>query len=123
MDKLYVLNLQDSIFDLKTLLDYYETLYSDFDAEKRGKKEYERGLININERISKVSSIIRNLYAEIDNIKDTYDLSDDEIKVIDEINKELIAVKDSFKLVKDRTLIKVMPYSKLSSEIERFAFP
>lgn len=121
MDKLYVLNLQDSIFDLKTLLDYYETLYSDFDAEKRGKKEYERGLININERISKVSSIIRNLYAEIDNIKDTYDLSDDEIKVIDEINKELIAVKDSFKLVKDRTLIKVMPYSKLSSEIEMAA--
>lgn len=121
MDKLYVLNLQDSIFDLKTLLDYYETLYSDFDAEKRGKKEYERGLININERISKVSSIIRNLYAEIDNIKDTYDLSDDEIKVIDEINKELISVKDSFKLVKDRTLIKVMPYSKLSSEIEMVA--
>lgn len=121
MDKLYVLNLQDSIFDLKTLLDYYETLYSDFDAEKRGKKEYERGLININERISKVSSIIRNLYAEIDNIKDTYDLSDDEIKVIDEINKELIAVKDNFKLVKDRTLIKVMPYSKLSSEIEMVA--
>ena len=121
MDKLYVLNLQDSIFDLKTLLDYYETLYSDFDAEKRGKKEYERGLININERISKVSSIIRNLYAEIDNIKDTYDLSDYEIKVIDEINKELIAVKDSFKLVKDRTLIKVMPYSKLSSEIEMVA--
>ena len=121
MDKLYVLNLQDSIFDLKTLLDYYETLYSDFDAEKRGKKEYERGLININERISKVSSIIRNLYAEIDNIKDTYDLSDDEIKVIDEINKELIAVKDSFKLIKDRTLIKVMPYSKLSSEIEMVA--
>lgn len=121
MDKLYVLNLQDSIFDLKTLLDYYETLYSDFDAEKRGKKEYERGLININERISKVSSIIRNLYTEIDNIKDTYDLSDDEIKVIDEINKELIAVKDSFKLIKDRTLIKVMPYSKLSSEIEMVA--
>lgn len=121
MDKLYVLNLQDSIFDLKTLLDYYETLYSDFDAEKRGKKEYERGLININERISKVSSIIRNLYSEIDNIKDTYDLSDDEIKVIDEINKELIAVKDSFKLIKDRTLIKVMPYSKLSSEIEMVA--
>ena len=121
MDRLYVLNLQDSIFDLKTLLDYYETLYSDFDAEKRGKKEYERGLINISERISKVSSIIRNLYSEIDNIKDTYDLSDDEIKVIDEINKDLIAVKDSFKLVKDRTLIKVMPYSKLSSEIEMVA--
>ena len=100
MDRLYVLNLQDSIFDLKTLLDYYETLYSDFDAEKRGKKEYERGLINISERISKVSSIIRNLYSEIDNIKDTYDLSDDEIlKIINDYKPFIIktsTLKDGF---------------------------
>ena len=39
MDRLNVLNLQDSVFDLKTLLDYYEGLYSDFDAEKRGKRD------------------------------------------------------------------------------------
>ena len=121
MDRLNVLNLQDSIFDLKTLLDYYEGLYSDFDQEKRGKKDYERGIININERLSKVTSIVRNLYAEIDNIKDTYDLSEDEIMFIDEINKELINVKDSFKLINDRTLSKVMPYSKLSNECELVA--
>jgi septation ring formation regulator len=121
MDRLNVLNLQDSIFELKTLLDYYEGLYNDFDAEKRGKKDYERGIININDRLSKTTSIVRNLYAEIDNIKDTYDLSNDEIKVIDEINKELITVKDSFKLINDRTLSRVMPYSKLSNECELVA--
>lgn len=121
MDRLNVLNLQDSIFDLKTLLDYYEGLYNDFDEEKRSKKEYERGLINITERLSKVTSIVRNLYAEIDNIKDTYDLKEDEILVIDEINKDLISVKDSFKLVNDRSLCKVMPYSKLSNECEMVA--
>ena len=119
MDRLKVLNLQDSIFDLKTLLDYYESIYSDFDAEKRGKKEYERGLINITERLSKVTSIVKNLYAEISNLKDTYDLSD--VKVIDEINKELISVKDSFKLVNDRSLCKIMPYSKLSNDCELVA--
>ena len=118
MDRLNVLNLQDSVFDLKTLLDYYEGLYSDFDAEKRGKKEYERGIINISDRITKISAIVRNLYAEIDNIKETYDLSDEEVQVVDEINKELIQVKDSFKLINDRTLSKVMPYSKLSHECE-----
>ena len=121
MDRLNVLNLQDSIFDLKTMLDYYEGLYSDFEEEKRGKKEYERGIINISERLSKVSSIVRNLYNEMDNLKDTYDLSDDEVKVVDEINKELIAVKDSFKLINDRTLSRVMPYSKLSNECELVA--
>lgn len=121
LDKLKVLNLQDSIFDLKTLLDYYESIYSDFDSEKRGKKDYERALINITERLNKVTSIVKNLYAEISNLKDTYDLSDEEIKIIDEINKELISVKDSFKLVNDRSLSKIMPYSKLSNECELVA--
>ena len=118
MDKLNVLNLQDSIFDLKTLLDYYEGLYNDFDEEKRSKKEYERGIININDRLSKVTSIVRNLYSEIGNIKDTYDLTEDEVLIVDEINKELISVKDSFKLINDRTLSKVMPFSKLANECE-----
>ncbi len=121
LDRLNVLNLQDSIFDLKTMLDYYEGLYSDFEEEKRGKKEYERGIINVSERLSKVSSIVRNLYSEIDNIKDTYDLNDDEVKVVDEINKDLIAVRDNFKLINDRTLSRVMPYSKLSNECEMVA--
>ncbi len=121
MDKLNVLNVQDSIFDLKTLLDYYEGIYSDFDNEKRGKKEYERGIINIGDRIAKISSVVRNLYAEIGNIKDTYDLTDAEINVIDEINKELIEVKDSFKLVNDRSLSKIMPYSRLANECELVA--
>lgn len=121
MDRLNVLNLQDSIFELKTLLDYYEGLYSDFDAEKRGKRDYERGIINIGERITKVTSIVRNLYAEIDNLKDTYDLSDDDVIIIDEIQKELNEVKEGFKHINDRTLSKVMPFSKLSNECEMVA--
>lgn len=121
MDRLNVLNLQDSIFDLKTLIDYYEGLYSDFDAEKRGKNDFERGIINISERLKKTTSIVKNLYMEIGNIKDTYDLSDEEVKIVDEINKELNDVKESFKTVNDRTLIKVMPYSKLSNECEMVA--
>ncbi len=121
LDRLKVLNLQDSVFDLKTLVDYYEKIYTDFDNEKRGKREYERGIINVGERLNKMSSIVRNLYSEIDNIKDTYDLSNEEIKVVDEINKELLEVKESFKLINDRTLARVMPYSKLNNECELVA--
>jgi len=121
MDRLKVLNLEDSIFDLKTLMDYYESLYNDFDSEKRSKKNYERGIINITDRINKVSNVIRNLYAEIEDIKDTYDLTTEEIKVIDEVNMDLIKVKDNFKLINDRSLIKVFPYTKLCSECELVA--
>lgn len=116
IDRLKVLNVQDSVFDLKTLLDYYESIYNDFENEKRSKRDYERSLININDRLVKVSGIIRNLYNEIDILKETYDLKDDDMKTIDDINKELIETKDSFKLINDRTLIKISPYSKLSEE-------
>ncbi len=118
LDRLKVLNLENSIFDLKTLSDYFESLYNDFENEKNGKNNYERGLINTTERINKLTSTIKRLYAEIDNLKDVYDLKDEEIHTIDEINKELIKVKDDFKLVNDRSLIKVMPYSKLDNECE-----
>ena len=118
LDRLKVLNLENSIFDLKTLSDYFESLYNDFENEKNGKNNYERGLINTTERINKLTSTIKRLYAEIDNLKDVYDLKDEEIHTIDEINKEFIKVKDDFKLVNDRSLIKVMPYSKLDNECE-----
>ena len=118
LDRLKVLNLENSIFDLKTLSDYFESLYNDFENEKNGKNNYERGLINTTERINKLTSTIKRLFAEIDNLKDVYDLKDEEIHTIDEINKELIKVKDDFKLVNDRSLIKVMPYSKLDNECE-----
>jgi len=121
LDKLKVLNVQDSIFELKTLLDYYETIYSDFDKEKRSKRDYERALINLQERLNKITAIIKNLYNEINDLKETYDLTEDEVKIIDTINKELIETKDSFKLIKDRTLIKVTPYSKLNYECEKVA--
>ena len=35
------LNLEDSLFDLKVLADYFENLYTDFDKEKLIKAQYE----------------------------------------------------------------------------------
>ena len=34
MDRLKVLNLEDSLFELKVLLDYFDSLFNDFEKEK-----------------------------------------------------------------------------------------
>lgn len=117
-DRLNVLNLEDSIFELKTMLDYFESIYSDFDKEKHGKKEYERGLELISDKTSRLTRIIKNIYAELADLKISYDLTDEELEVIDDINSDLMSIKSDFKNVNDRTKAKILPYSKLAKECE-----
>ncbi len=117
-DRLKVLNLEDSIFELKTMLDYFESLYTDFDKEKQSKKEYEHYINSISEKLNRLTKVIKNIYSEIGELKETYALTDEEIKNLDIISKEITEEKDSFKNINDRTLTKVTPYSRLSKECE-----
>lgn len=118
LDRLKVLNLEDSIFELKTMLDYFESLFIDFDKEKSSKKLYEEAIKLLTNKLSRLSKVIKNIYVELGDLKVAYDLTDEEVAVIDSIKKELVKIKDEFKLINDRTLIKVKPYSHLSKECE-----
>ena len=114
IDRMKVLNLEDSIFELKTMLDYFESLYSDFDKEKQSKKEYEIYMDTIGVKLSRLTKVLKNIFLELEELKETYALTEDEIKNLEIINKELAGEKDSFKNINDRTLTKVTPYSRLA---------
>lgn len=117
-DRLKMLNLEDSIFELKTILDYFESLYYDFDKERTAKKEYEMLIDSISKKLSRLTSVLRSIYEEVDMLKETYALTKEELSTLDSIGKELTGEKDSFKLVNDRTLTKSTPYSRLSKDCE-----
>ena len=118
IDRLKVLNLEDSIFELKTMLGYLESLYTDFSKEKTSKKLYEQNVFIINEKISRMFRLIKNLYAELNDIKSSYDLSDDELRLVEGIRKELVGLRDEYKVLSDRTQAKIIPYSKLNGSCE-----
>lgn len=117
-DRLKMLNLEDSIFELKTILDYFESLYYDFDKERTAKKEYEMLIDGIGKKLSRLTSVLRSIYEEVDMLKETYALTKEELSTLDSIGKELTGEKDSFKLVNDRTLTRSTPYSRLSKDCE-----
>ncbi|MEG2457701.1 MAG: septation ring formation regulator EzrA [Bacilli bacterium] len=118
LSRLKSLDLEDSIFDLKTMADYFESLYGDFDKERISKKKYEDNIGFIGEKISRLNTIIKNIYKELGNIKETYEISEEDLLTIDKINKEIVVLKDEYKLISDRTRSKVTPYSKLEKECE-----
>ncbi len=117
-DRLKMLNLEDSIFELKTILDYFEGLYIDIDKEKECKKEYEIYLDRLSDKLYRLTSVIKNIYGEVMSLKESYALTDEELSNLDRINKELTTVKNNFKTVSDRTLTKVTPYSRLVKDYE-----
>ena len=117
-DRLNVLNLVDSIFDLKTILDYFENLYNDFDKEKASKKMFEEYVRTIGIRCKKVLGIILNINKKIDEIKYSYDLTDDEVKIIDDISLSGKSIKSEYEAIIEDYRNKLFAYSKLNKQME-----
>ena len=117
-DRLKVLNLVDSIFELKTILDYYENLYNDFEKEKVSKKMFEEYARTIGVRCKKVLKIILGLTKKIEDIKYSYDLTDDEVKIIDEISLSGKSIKSEYESIIEDFRNKLFSYSKLNKNME-----
>ena len=116
--RLNVLNIEDSLFELKTMHDYFDSLYTDFDKEKISKKIYEDYSRSIILKVAKLEKINNELYKKIDDIKYSYDLEEDEVSVISEIKEELISIRTSYDKMIEIARSKVLCYSKLAREME-----
>ena len=116
--RLNVLNVVDSVFELKTMLDYFDSLYNDFDKERITRKLYEEYKRSILLKVSKLEKINNELYRKIDDIKYSYDLSDDEVLVIGEIKEEFNNIRASYDRVVEMERNKTLAYSRLSKEME-----
>lgn len=116
--RLNVLNIEDSLFELKTMHDYFDSLYNDFDKEKISKKVYEDYSRSILIKATKLEKINNELYKKIGDIKYSYDLSDDEVEVISEIKDEIMNIRESYDKIIDIARSRVLSYSKLAREME-----
>ena len=116
--RLNVLNVEDSLFELKTMHDYFDSLYADFDKERYSKKIYEDYSRSILIKAMKLEKVNNELYKKIGDIKYSYDLTDDEVNVIAEIKKEIMDIRASYDKVVDIARSKTLAYSKLAREME-----
>ena len=117
-DRLNVLNLVDSIFELKTILDYYDNLYNDFEREKVSKKMFMEYTRTIGIRCKKILDIVFNINKKIDDIKYSYDLTDDEVKIIDDISLSSKSIKSEYEAIIEDYRNKLYSYSKLCKQME-----
>ena len=118
ISKTKALNLQDSLFELKVLLDYFDSLFVDFDSEKRARHNYEEKVKMFDKRLNKMNKVVKEIFNQLDEIKNVYNLSDNNINLLKEVNKELVNLNNNYKVLTDHTGNHTFAFSKLLGEIE-----
>ena len=118
IERVNVLDLEGSMFDLKTMLKYYDSLFVDFEKERLSRKVYETEVSDFDKKQAKVKKIVEDVYLQMDDIKNMYDLKDEDITVIDDVNKNLVVIGDDYNKLLLKVENNMTPYSQLSKELE-----
>ncbi len=117
-DRLKVLNLEDSTFDLKTMIEYFDSLYNDFEKEKLAKKDFDDYARTIGVKTTKLAKVLFDLTKGIKELQYSFDLTDEEIKIVDILNTELKETINDYDSVIDSYRNKSFAYSRLCKEME-----
>ena len=118
LDRVKVLNLEDVTFELKTIINYYDSLYNDFEYEKSCKNTFESNIKTFKAKLVRTNKIISNLMGQLTDLKSTYDLSEEDVKRLNIINDETKKIKDSYNNLMDYSKNHSFPYSKLVKELD-----
>ena len=118
MARIRVLNLEDVLFELRTILEYTDSVFTDFEREKIARKEYEESINIFNSKIKKINDIMGKLFGKVKDPRYNYKLSDEQLHVLNDLNDELVILDEDFNNLSDATKTISFPYSRLNKELE-----
>ena len=118
LERCKVLNLEDSLFELKVLLDYFDSLFNDFEKEKTDRKIYDEINESFNKKIVKLNKLISDIFSQIDDIKNVYNLSNEDFDLLNEVKIELDGLNEDYEILKNHTVNNTFAYSKIIKEME-----
>lgn len=121
IDRIKVLNLEDCMFELKTMLEYLDSLFIDFENEKLARKKFEEDVPLFERKLEKINKMVSDIYNQLDEIKSLYDLKDEDVTIIDEVNTSLIDINKAYKKEIKNLKKRTIPYTQVVKDIEVFS--
>lgn len=118
MDRTRVLNLEDSLFELKILMEYFDSIFDDFEKEKTDKSSYEDTINKFKQKLDKVNQLMQEIFSQITDLKKLYNLTDEDYKTLVDIRSEVDDLNNDYKVLITHTGNNTFAYSKLTREIE-----
>ena len=118
LDKVKVLNLEDCMFELKTMLEYLDSIFVDFEKERLSRKVYEEMEKDFSKKLDNTNKLVEDIYNQLEDIKNMYDLNEEDVDIIHDVKKTLIVINDDYKKLVSKEKASSAPYSVLHKEID-----
>lgn len=112
------LDLEDSLLELKVLHEYFESVFNDFEKEKVTKNVYDEANDKLKVKLAKINDLLTEIFSSIDDVKNLYDLSDENMEELNKIKEDFDALNDDYNVLISHTTNNAFAYSKLTKEIE-----
>ena len=118
IDNMKNFSLENADIELKTMLEYFNSIFNNFDKEKDAKEEFRQNIKKIKKKIESINKVVYDIYIQMDDIKNTYDLSEAEISKFNLINRELEKINEDYKTLFEHGKGRTFAYSKLLGELD-----
>ena len=118
IDNLKEFKLANADIELKTILEYFNTIFNSFDKEREARDIFRENIKRLKKKIEGINKIVYDIYLQMDDIKSTYDLSDSEIGKFTLISKDLEKINEDYKVLFEHGKGKTFAYSKLNEELD-----
>ena len=118
MEQMKTFDLTNADIELKTMLEYFNTIFNSFDKERESKDIFRENIKKLKKKLEGVNKVIYDIYLQMDDIKSTYDLSDAEIGKFNAISKSLEKINEDYKVLFEHGKGKTFAYSKLVEELD-----
>ena len=118
IDRIRVLNLDDCMFELKTILDYLDKILDDMEKEKLARMVYSEHVVEFADRLKKTQKVVKDINKQLADIKDNYVLEDSSITNIENSKLNLESIKKSYQEIVKKESKSSEPYSTLTRNLD-----
>jgi len=119
VERTKILDMNQSLLELKVLVEYFDNVFKDLEKEKVDRKTYEDKLLSFSTKLTKINSVVDDIYSQIEEIKKIYNLKEEDINLLSDIRKEINDLNTNYKVLQDHTNFNnSFAYSKLVKEVE-----
>ena len=118
LERAKMLDMKDSLLELKVLMEYFENVFDDFEKEKVNKKEYSDTIANFQKKLSRMNKLVNEIFKKLKSIKKVYNLEEEDINKQQKIREELKKLNDDYKVLIEHTQNNAFSFSKINKELE-----
>ena len=85
VDRSKVLNIDNSLIELKTILEFLDSLFKDIEMEQVYKKDFDATSTSFNDRMATVKKTLSDMNNQLSDLKKIYGLKEEDLKDLDEL--------------------------------------